>query len=225
MPMTTGSPTHDEKRAVLIGDVVNSRKFPDQEGLLRRIEQILDWTNRKTEPSQPLQITIGDEFQAAYRGVDDVLWAALLLRLKFIGFCDIRLGFGCGTIVTYDKSREPLGQSGTAWWAGREALDIVKRAQRRKKHPKSLRSWIVSEDQRMMGLVNAYLACQDQILSQLNQRDAVVVLAALDGRRQQDVADELQIKQGSVSDRNQETGAYALLLAHRQIEAALQWKG
>jgi hypothetical protein len=219
--MTPGPDDRDNEYAVLIGDIVSSREFPDQEGLLRRIAHTLDWTNSRTQPIQPLQVTIGDEFQAAYHRIAEALWAALLLRLKLTGFCEIRFGFGWGTIVTYDKQKEPLGQSGTAWWAGREAVEEVKTAQRRKKYPKSMRSCFAGGDESTSGLVNAFLTCQDQILSRLNTRDAIVVLGAFEGRRQQDVADQLEIKQGSVADRYQETGAYALLRAHEQLRAVM----
>lgn len=49
--------------ATLIGDVVGSRSAADRHALHARLEEVLADVNARTEPLQPLRLTVGDEFQ------------------------------------------------------------------------------------------------------------------------------------------------------------------
>ena len=53
--------------ATLIGDVVGSRSVADRRALHARLEEVLADVNTRTEPLQALRLTVGDEFQGAWR--------------------------------------------------------------------------------------------------------------------------------------------------------------
>ena len=206
--------------AAVVGDLVESRRHGDQRALFNAIKGTLDQVNHEIQPVQPLQMTIGDEFQAAYGTVADALDACLMIRLRLAATCDVRFGIGWGEITEYDRSLAPMAQSGTAWWNAREALDIVAKNVSLQDWPRGLRTWIIGEKSQTDATYNAFLLCRDELLSAMDDRDSHVTLGLMLGHRQVDIAKELGISQPSVSNRKQESGAAAILRAHQLLKEA-----
>ena len=83
VPGTRGKTSEGDAYAVLVGDVLQSTRFPDQKALFNGLRQQFEWVNERVAAVQPLRFTVGDEFQAAYSDVVSAFRAVLLLRLKF----------------------------------------------------------------------------------------------------------------------------------------------
>ena len=132
--------------AVVIGDVVRSRTHENQSELIRVVSTTLQWVNRQVAPVQALEMTVGDEFQGVYESLGVALDAALMVRLRLAGTCDLRFGLGWGEITAYDPDRAPMAQSGPAWWAAREALDDIVTWVRKRQWPNSVRTWLVGRE-------------------------------------------------------------------------------
>lgn len=199
----------------LIGDVVESRSHRNQGVMLERLRRALDEVNRQVPAEQRLEPTIGDEFQGLYRDVADALKANLLLKMRCKGELDVRVGIGQGKVALLVSDLAPKGQSGQAWWFARDAIDEVKKLV--KGWPEGLRSRFRSADASVEGLVNAFLVCQDQITSRMDETDARITLGLLRGVKQQDLAEELGITQSSISARQRQNGPAALAKAYGSL--------
>ncbi len=210
-------PAPDQLQAALIGDVVVSRRHPDQVELLREVREALDSANDQVSGLQPLSQTVGDEFQGSYATVAAALDAALHVRLRLAGRHDVRFGVGWGEITAYDPQRAPMGQSGSAWWAAREAIERVAALETRRQWPRTVRTLVAGLGEPLEGAVNAFLLCRDSLLGRMDVRDLRVTLGLLLGERQVDVAQELGIRQPSVARRQMENGASAVYRAHLEL--------
>lgn len=204
--------------ACLIGDVVASRAQADQRGLLEAVAARLAATNESVEGLQPLTLTVGDEFQGSFATLAPALTAAVRLRLPDdpdVAPPDLRLGIGLGPVVDTEVAPAPRGQSGAGWWAARAALDAVRDREGRSQWPRSLRSAVrVAEgSRREEGTIDGLLVCIDELLGRLDTRERWILRAALDGRRQADVAATLGISQPAVARRLHDKGIHALVRA------------
>jgi hypothetical protein len=215
-----------EHRAALVGDVVASRTHPDQQRLFSRLVADLEWVNDRLPAIQPLQLTVGDEFQGLYQVPEDAVIASVLVRLRLAGSLDIRLGIGWGPAIAHDAIDLPSAQSGQAWWNAREALDFVAATQvSKRKWPATLRSWIVGEDRRTTSWILALLLLQDQILATMDEKDAAIALALFFEERQVDLASEFGISQSTISQRQRERGPSALFRACLVLKPGLDLAG
>ena len=220
-------PSAQELRlAAVVGDVVGSRRFADQPALLRSLADVLEWVNGRVPALQPLSPTVGDEFQGVYADVGRALDAALLVRLRLAdlelerdagpaGAPDVRIGIGWGTISQVEHVAPPFGQSGSAWWHARAALEEVDELVAKALWPKSLRTAYRGEDDRFARAVNAFLICRDDLIDRMDARDRRVTLAAFTEETQSDVAGELGISQPAVARRLADKGGHAIFRAHR----------
>jgi hypothetical protein len=206
--------------AAVIGDLVASRTHEDQDALFRSIRDTLSKVNHELEALQPLQMTIGDEFQAVYKTVAAALDASLLVRLRLAETCDVRFGVGWGEITAYDPELAPMAQSGEAWWNARAALEEATAALSRQGWPRGLRTWVAGVGGSAGATLNAFLLCRDELVSAMDDRSRRVTLGLMLGRRQRDIAEELGISQPSVANRSKESGAAAVLRSHRIMREA-----
>jgi hypothetical protein len=175
----------------LIGDMVGSRGLADRAGAHRRLQGVLRDVDELVPGVQPLEATVGDEFQGAYESPNHAGRVALLVRLAMLPVVDVRAGIGHGDAQTYDADRRPLLQDGPAWWAAREALDWMAAPRRA-----ALRTWLVgvgSED------VNARLMCRDALVDRLNERGWRMLSLALRGHTQQEIAALEGVSKSAVS--------------------------
>jgi len=203
--------------AVVIGDIVESRGYDDQTALFAVVTEILEHVSTQVEATQPLQMTIGDEFQGAYATLGSALDACLLIRLHLQSTCDTRIGIGWGEISSFDPARAPMAQSGSAWWRAREAIEVIERAVTSHAWPRGARTWVAGAPTEMVHTLNAFLLCRDQLLDAMDTRDYRIVLGMLLGERQVDLAAELGITQPAISQRQHDSGAVAVLQAHRLL--------
>ncbi|NJL29682.1 MAG: hypothetical protein HC897_18215 [Thermoanaerobaculia bacterium] len=129
----------------------------------------------------------------------------------------MRFGIGWGEILA-EENRIPFGQSGSAWWRAREAIEEVERIQSSAKGwPGTLSTLFRGEDIATEALVDAFLICRDQVLQRLDAKDARITLALFRGEAQEVVGRELGIGQPTVSARQRTRGPSALVRAHERL--------
>ncbi len=200
--------------AVVLADVVGSRSYTDQTALIGALTEALTWSNARASAVQPLEVTVGDEFQGAYESVGEALNAALFTTLWLAGRYDLRFGIGWGEITSFDPDRAPMAQSGSAWWSAREAIDRVKETATKRQWPRTVRTLAAGLDEPLVGILNGFLICRDALLGKMDPKDLRITRGLFSGERQADIARELGISQPSVARRQVENGASAVYQAH-----------
>jgi hypothetical protein len=220
-----------EWHAVLLGDVVASKTHPDRALLQRRVQDALASVNEAVAGVQPLEVTIGDEFQGAYRSLAEAVRASLLVRLALLPEVDTRFGIGSGPVTVFDAARRPISQDGPAWWAAREAIERVHWQQQRSGHERAARTWYVARDDGdeagptaepdVQRFVNAHLLCRDVLVPRDDARGIALLRGWLRGRTQAELAAELGISQPAVSQRLARTGAFALRDAQELLDGVV----
>ena len=208
----------------VLGDVVASRRHPDRDRRLAAIGGALDLANRRVPATQSLTPTIGDEFQGLYVDLVSALDATLVVRLALLGEVDVRFGIGSGELLGYEASRAPFEQDGPAWWAAREAVDMVRDLEQRRERPRGLRTrWIDggAEEPALVGAVNAFLQCRDELVSAMDPRDADVLLGLLVDEPLTSIAKRVGVSVSAVSQRAIRGGLYAIRRAHGDLREAV----
>jgi hypothetical protein len=209
--------------AALIGDVIHSRRHPDQVRLLESLEELLRNVNAALPLRQPLALTAADGFQGFAATLKDALRVSTLLHLACPPEMDLRLGLGWGEIVIKDEQQVPAGQSGQAWWRARDAIERVAQQAGKHRWPRNLRTWFLGDDERFAAAVNAFLICRDQILGAMDAGDRRIAWGLFHSELQVRVAEALDMTQPQVSRHQKENGPAALFQAHEVLEAALPW--
>lgn len=217
-----------EPLATLIGDLVSSRQNPDRRKLQRALEDVLRTSNALLAPVQPLELTVGDEFQGSFRTVSAAARASLLLRLELLlreGGSDSRYGLGHGAITVFDGSRSPASQDGPGWWSARTAIDRAKRLadSPRTSYARTCFSYWPPETTANLdaAAIEAFLICRDATLDRMNKRGQRFLLGLLLGRTQAQLAAEEGVTQGAVSQHLRRSGAFAIHAAQLRLEEAL----
>jgi hypothetical protein len=170
----------------VIGDLVGSRKLPARSHAQDELGRVLGEVNEAMTPPQPLEPTVGDEFQGGFASLADAARAALLVRLGLLDVVDSRAGLGYGEVTVHDAHRQPLLQDGPGWWAARAAVEELSGGRSHR------RTWFVdgTEDGRHeQGAVNAFLSCRDQLVGHLNDRGLRILRLALLGHSQKAIAE------------------------------------
>ena len=216
--------TGAERLVAVLGDVVASRRHPDRERRLTAIGGALGLANRRVGATQPLTPTIGDEFQGLYGDLVSALDATLVVRLALLGEVDVRFGIGSGELLGYDAARAPFEQDGPAWWAAREAVDMVRDLEQRRERPRGLRTrWIHggAGGPPSVGPVNAFLLCRDELVAAMDPRDADTLLGLLIDEPLTSIAKRLGVSVSAVSQRAIRGGLYAIRQAHEELREAV----
>lgn len=217
-------PVGAERLVAVLGDVVASRRHPDRERRLTAVGSALDLANGRVGATQPLTPTIGDEFQGLYGDVVSALDATLVVRLALLGEVDVRFGIGSGELLGYEASRAPFEQDGPAWWAAREAVDMVRDLEQRRERPHGLRTrWIDegADGSPPVGAVNAFLHCRDELVTAMDPRDADIMLGLLVDEPLTSIAERLDVSVSAVSQRAIRGGLYAIRQAHEELREAV----
>ena len=213
---------HPRTAVALIGDLVSSREHPDRAAVQQALVRALAEVEALVPSVQPLDVTLGDEFQGAYATVADAALAALLVRLALLPEVDTRYGLGRGSFTVFDADRDLVSQDGPAWWAARSAVDTA-RSRAGQPRSRSVRTWYAVEDPGGgaegsaaggAAAVNAFLACRDEILARMSPRELRLLRALLLGEQQAAMAAQEGIGQPAVSQSLTRSGAYAVLAAH-----------
>jgi hypothetical protein len=198
----------------VIGDVVGSRLLPDRAAAQSRLQAELIATNAAVHAVQPLEATVGDEFQGAYASVAEAVLAALQVRLGLLPEIDVRVGIGVGEVDVIDADRRPMLQDGPGWWAARDALDDLARPRRG-----GDRTAYVGPGQ---AEVNAFLLVRDSLVERLGERGVRLLAGALRGRTQAELASAEGISRPAVS-RQFARGVGAVQQAHAQLASTTAW--
>ena len=140
---------------------------------------------------QRLEPTIGDEFQGLFATLADAVQASLQVRLELMPGIDVRAGLGQGETVVHDGRRKPVLQDGPAWWAARAALERLARPPQ-----PTARTWFSGLEEHH---VNAYLQVRDALVDRLNPRHRRMLLRALRGASQAEIADAEEVTRSAVS--------------------------
>lgn len=212
----------------LIGDLVGSKRHVDRRRLQDSLVAALAWVNQITDPVQPLELTVGDEFQGGFSTVAAAARASLLMRLTLLvgeAATDSRYGLGQGAITVFDDARSPASQDGPGWWSARAAIEQSKRlaGAARTSFVRTCFSYWSDEVESvnlMAAPVNAFLICRDATVDQMSPRQQRLLLGLLLGWRQVDLAEAEGITQGAVSQNLRSSGAFAIEAAHQRFEEA-----
>ncbi|WP_419202350.1 SatD family protein [Paenarthrobacter nitroguajacolicus] len=202
----------------LIVDIVNSRKLRDRLGAQQSIRSVFDDARKEHPVLRPLWPTVGDEFQAVFATLGDALLTTALVRLALPEDVDCRFGLGRGETVYVDPSAPIAIQDGSAWWNAREAIELTHRKEH--KNEPYLRSWFVSSNRReagTMALVNSFLLLRDSLISSMRPRDRRLIMGALSGASQLDLAQREGISQSAVSQSLRRSGGAALVAAQQEL--------
>lgn len=204
--------------ATLIGDVVGSRSAGSRPALHGRLEALLAGLNAELQPSVPLRITVGDEFQGCFGTVGAALAAVRRLRVDALPEVDIRFGVGWGGVSVL--AEQPRVEDGPGWWAARTAIEDVAAQARRAGHRHVRSAYRCAEG--VAGPaeqpVNAALLLRDQLLGQLDDRALSVLRGLLEGRTQREIAEAEGISASAVSQRVRNDGLAVLVAAEELLE-------
>jgi DNA-directed RNA polymerase specialized sigma24 family protein len=179
----------DERAIVIIGDVVRSRRGPAAAGVwLRRLTGELD-AAYGAEAIAPFAFTQGDELQGLLASTADPLRAVLIAALDDERR-QMRWAIAAGTIAAGEG--RATERTGEAFYAARELIEATARS----RDGLAMRSGDARAD-RLLGDLAPLLG---ELLDDLTARQREVArLALVDGLRQADVAERLDVSRASVS--------------------------
>jgi hypothetical protein len=212
-----------EAATAVIVDISRSRSHPDRRALQSEVVEALRAVNELVPALQPLEPTVGDEFQGAYAELASALRATLLVRLHLGDGVECRFGIGSGELRTVGAGAVRSIQDGSAWWSARSAIGIAREHEYSKLG--FVRTWFESGDAPGPGgpglpadqLVNAYLLCRDQLVGAMQPRARRLLLGQLLGSTQAQLARAEGISQSAVSQGLTRSGATALLASESLI--------
>ncbi|MCW4384804.1 SatD family protein [Salinibacterium sp. SYSU T00001] len=206
------------KRAIaVIADLSKSRTHSDRAGLQRAVEDAFGALARAVPAEEPLQPTIGDEFQAVYADLPTAVRASLLARLSLPEGVDCRFGLGHGELRSIGEGAAGVLQDGSAWWSAREAIGQAR--EREYGRQPFVRTWFCSAEGAPLddiapaaeSIVNAYLITRDHLVSAMSAREKRLLLGQLTGSTQAELAHDEGITQSAVSQNLRRSGAAAVL--------------
>lgn len=203
-----------------IGDVVGSRRLPDQRRLLTGLAAAV----RELPHARSAAATTGDEFQAVYDRLETAIVSLASLRLRLLDEppaevpVEVRIGLGVGEVVggTPSDAGAP-GQSGAGWWYARAALDRVSAP--RRAWP-SVRWWVEGEGD--LAAVRATLVALDTLSARFDAVDVSLARGLLAGASASQLADRHDITRQSVAARLHDHGVYGWV---RTLETLTEEEG
>lgn len=212
----------------LIGDLVASKEHRDRRGLQRKLDDLLQEANGFFNPPQPLEPTVGDEFQGAFATVGSATYASLLLRLQLLEYegVDSRYGLGHGEVTVFDEAKVPKSQDGPGWWSARDAIERAKRWANSPRTSYARTAFGYPEDRarRRFGeaaAIEAFLLCRDATVDRMSERERRLLLGLLLEQSQTKLAAREGITQGAVSQNLARSGAFAIAAAQWRLEEEL----
>jgi hypothetical protein len=205
--MTTTQP---QSLVAVIGDVVGSRRHPDRSGLQERLRDGFLLVEEFVSATQPFAMTIGDEFQGLFETVDQAATATFVLQVALVGTVGLRFGIGVGEVIRM-ADEGPYQQDGSAWWRAREAIDMVRAAERTRGKPARWATGLVDDGDDPTSVRHRYLQLRDHIVAGIDDVDADIVVGLMQRHPQAAIAERLGIDKGAVSRRVGRHGLAALL--------------
>ena len=220
--------TQAKPYATLIGDLIGSTQSRDRFGLQQYLGRSLKSVNEIFDPIQPLEPTLGDEFQGAFSDVISAARASLLLRLELLKYCEVdsRYGLGFGDVTVFEV-RAPISQDGPGWWSARAAIEQANKMAK-DGHTEFVRTRFNCAEREvgmwatMGSTLNAFLVCRDAIVDRMNPSAQRRLLGLLIGRSQSELAAEEGISQSAISQNLSRSGAYAIEAAEGELGRQLR---
>lgn len=200
----------------LVLDIVGSRRHDDQRGLLAGTAERVATRLVAEGSAVSAGPTVGDELQVLYDDarLADVVRQLAVLRLSLqvdspvARPVELRTGIGVGEVLAPDgpaTGAAAAGQSGSAWWAARDALDAV--SARRQGWP-MLGWWVAGEDDRGLATLRAVLVALDTIANGFDEVDRWCALGLLEGRTAGELAEGQGVTASTMSSRLHGHGVY-----------------
>lgn len=209
----------------VIADIIGSRALPDR-GAAQRV---LDETIVRVEGDLPVAVrglrpVFSDELQGEFDTIEAALAFLLMLQLALPDDIGCRFGIGIGSVRIVASAGGDLPE-GPAWWAAREAIEIVHEKQQRA--VPGARTWIVpsaevaASEHGAIDMANAYLLARDQLVVGMSERTRRLVYGRCRGVTQRQLAADEGISQPAVSQALASVGAAAVIGGFELLRARL----
>jgi hypothetical protein len=209
--------SNSSPQAMLIGDVVGSRRAADRSGLHRTVTAAL--AQVAGGAIDPPQFTVGDEFQGSYPTVGAAIDAALSLRLSVSPNVDVRFGIGWGAATVLDAATGI--QDGPGWWAARDAIQQTAQAQRQPGFAQTRTTFQASDNSRDdVAAINAALLCRDHLLGSLSDRSLRILKGLMNDQTKKELAAAEGISPSAVSQRASRDGLDLIVLASQYLRSS-----
>lgn len=186
------------KYSVVTGDIANSTSIAadKREELIERTGTLIkSWVNKP----EYAEIFRGDSFQLLFDDVAEALKRSIQIRCWLKSYqdgtgkdsLDARLSIGVGEVAYFGKS--VLDSDGEAFHLSGRAFDEMKATQNYFQ--------VSTNDPELNEQLNIVLNLANIIISQWTKNQAEVIFLLLEGKTQQEMADELKIAQSAVNNR------------------------
>lgn len=175
---------------VLIGDIVESRQSSQRDLLQRKLAGVLQALNADAHSLvSPYTLTLGDEFQGVFRGVDNI-FEHMFIILGTLHPVAVRFSWAVGAISTDINADSAVGMDGPAFYAARDGVNALKAS--------GEVCALAGLDVRDQPLANAALRVVSHQLGKWRATRHRVMGSLLAGRKVQDIARELAISEQAV---------------------------
>ena len=186
------------KYSVVTGDIANSTSIAADKRV-ELIEQVSALIKSWVAKPEDAEIFRGDSFQLLFDDVAEALKRSIQIRCWLKSYqdgpgnapLDARLSIGIGDIAYFGKSI--LDADGEAFHLSGRAFDEMKATQNFLQ--------LSTNDQQLNKQLNIILNLANIIITQWTKNQAEVIFLLLEGRTQQEMADELKIAQSAVNNR------------------------
>jgi len=186
------------KYSVVTGDIANSTSIAADKRV-ELIEQVSALIKSWVAKPEDAEIFRGDSFQLLFDDVAEALKRSIQIRCWLKSYqdgpgnapLDARLSIGIGDIAYFGKS--VLDADGEAFHLSGRAFDEMKATQNFLQ--------LSTNDQQLNNQLNIILNLANIIISQWTKNQAEVIFLLLEGKTQQEMADELKIAQSAVNNR------------------------
>ena len=186
------------KYSVVTGDIANSTSIAadKREELIERTGTLIkSWVNKP----EYAEIFRGDSFQLLFDDVAEALKRSIQIRCWLKSYqdgtgkdsLDARLSIGVGEVAYFGKS--VLDSDGEAFHLSGRAFDEMKATQNYFQ--------VSTNDPELNEQLNIILNLANIIITQWTKNQAEVIFLLLEGKTQQEMADELKIAQSAVNNR------------------------
>lgn len=185
----------------VIGDIKCSKTLHNrgqvQDTLKKALEDIN--TTFRDDLASKFIITLGDEFQGLFRRGANVMQIISMIQNALYPV-EIRFGMGIGTISTDINWEMSIGADGPAYYKAREAIDFLKKNEKRKQSGAAdIRLGLQEEAQGTVVMINTLLSLMTVIRCSWSERQREVIWDMLKHQDSQaEVARRLKIKQPTV---------------------------
>ena len=192
---------YDNPYVAIIGDIKQSKKIEDRNGIQIKLKNVLEEINKKFESdiSSNFIITLGDEFQGLLCSGKNTMHIVSEIERKMYPV-RIRFGIGVGEIKTDIDKEMALGADGSAYYKAREAVEYLKNNENRKQSVTAdVRIEVESESQGTTIMLNTILSLMTAIKDSWSDRQREIIWNMLEFQdSQSEVANRLNIKQPAV---------------------------